>query len=395
MNHIIKCTLILLATILWGAPVAGQFQVGQMTITFNDPDRTGGFGDGGGPGRQIQTEIYYPADQAGENVEVAEGSFPIISFGHGFVMTWSAYANIWEFLVPAGYIVAFPRTEGSLAPSHEDFGLDLALVIDRIKAEGLNESSLLFDHVANTAAIMGHSMGGGATFIGAANNTNVQAVIGLASAETNPSAIAAAANVEAPLLMFAGSSDDVTPPGEHQIPIYNSTAAACKYLVNITGAGHCQFANSNGTCELGELFTSGNISISRAEQHATVNDYMLPWLNRWLKGDTEAQQTFVDLLLTDDRITFQEQCVVTSVQEGITALKMFPNPTTDFLFVQSEQKNNWNAVKIYDQTGKMLLVPSVSSNPLQIDVSSLPRGAYVLMASDKDGQLYQGQFIKE
>ncbi|MDG0973711.1 MAG: hypothetical protein P8O07_06080, partial [Crocinitomicaceae bacterium] len=43
-------------------------QVGTTTITFNDPARTGGFGSGGGAGRQIQTEIYYPATTAGTDV---------------------------------------------------------------------------------------------------------------------------------------------------------------------------------------------------------------------------------------------------------------------------------------------------------------------------------------
>jgi hypothetical protein len=45
--------------------VSAQFSVGHRTMTFNDPSRTGGFGSGGGAGRQIQTEIYYPAATAG------------------------------------------------------------------------------------------------------------------------------------------------------------------------------------------------------------------------------------------------------------------------------------------------------------------------------------------
>ena len=34
--------------------IAVQALVGHTTITFNDPTRTGGFGSGGGAGRQIQ-----------------------------------------------------------------------------------------------------------------------------------------------------------------------------------------------------------------------------------------------------------------------------------------------------------------------------------------------------
>ncbi|MCX6196443.1 MAG: hypothetical protein NTY55_07285 [Flavobacteriia bacterium] len=73
-----------------------QYQIGHTTFTFNDPLRTGGFGSGGGVGRQIQTEIYYPANTSGDNVSLASGRFPVITFGHGFAMAWSAYATIWQ-----------------------------------------------------------------------------------------------------------------------------------------------------------------------------------------------------------------------------------------------------------------------------------------------------------
>ena len=114
-----------------------QYQIGHRTSTFNDPSRSGGFGSGGGPGRQIQTEIYYPSYTAGENTAVATfPNFPVIVFGHGFAMGWDAYANIWQHLAPQGYILAFVRTEGSLipAPSHGDFGDDLALVATKMLA---------------------------------------------------------------------------------------------------------------------------------------------------------------------------------------------------------------------------------------------------------------------
>jgi len=51
-----KNSLILFAIVLT-FPVFAQFQIGHTTITFNDPSRSGGFGTGGGSGRQIQTEI--------------------------------------------------------------------------------------------------------------------------------------------------------------------------------------------------------------------------------------------------------------------------------------------------------------------------------------------------
>ena len=103
-----KCLLIFLIGLCASSFVVAQnLSVGHATLTFNDPTRTGGFGSGAGPGRQIQTEIYYPAAAAGENVAVANGQYPLIVFGHGFAMIWDAYSNIWNQLVPLGYIMAF------------------------------------------------------------------------------------------------------------------------------------------------------------------------------------------------------------------------------------------------------------------------------------------------
>ena len=110
-----------LALALLGLTICLQAQIGHTTITFADPSRTGGFGSGGGTGRQIQTEIYYPAATTGDDVPITGSNYPVIVFGHGFVMVWSAYQNIWEALVPQGYIVAFPRTEGGLPPSHQEW----------------------------------------------------------------------------------------------------------------------------------------------------------------------------------------------------------------------------------------------------------------------------------
>ncbi|TVR41124.1 MAG: T9SS C-terminal target domain-containing protein [Cryomorphaceae bacterium] len=393
MKFVFSLFSVLIISII-STPAVGQFQVGQTTITFNDPDRTGGFGSGGGPGRQIQTEIYYPASTAGTNVAVAGGTFPIISFGHGFVMTWSAYQNIWEFLVPQGYIVAFPRTEGGFSPSHLDFGLDLALVVERMEALNDEQSSLFFGHVAqNAAAIMGHSMGGGATMLGAAT-INVQAVIGLASAETSTSAIAAAADVTAPMLMLSGSSDDVTPPAEHQIPIFNASAALCKYHVTITGGGHCNFANSNFNCNTGELFTSGNITISRAEQQATMNDYVLPWLNRWLKDDVASLQDFTDLLWTDNRVTFVENCIATSVPEFEKEVSVFPNPASDVLNVELDESLMGAQLFLLDAVGRMVKEEAVLSTHTIFNVGGMPSGVYHLIIRKNDEEVIKVRWIK-
>lgn len=284
-----------------------QFSVGHTTITFNDPTRTGGFGSGGGAGRQIQTELYYPATTAGENVPIENGEFPVIVFGHGFAMTWEAYANIWEHYAPMGYILAFPRTEGGLfpGPSHSDFGLDLRIVGEKLIGLNSNAASLFYQKLNGSAAIMGHSMGGGASILAANGNSNIKTVVGLAPAETSPSAISAAAGVVVPALVFSGSSDGVTPPEEHHLPIYTGLNSLSKTYISITGGGHCYFANSNFNCDFGEATSSNGIAINRDEQHAIVYSLLDLWLDYTLKGNCPAYDEFLQLAAQGTAYTAQ------------------------------------------------------------------------------------------
>lgn len=284
-----------------------QFAIGNQTITYNDPDRTGGVGSGGGPGRQIECAVYYPATAAGANATVASGLFPIIVFGHGFAMEWSAYQNIWQHLVPQGYIMIFPKTEAALfpAPSHNDFGLDLALVSERLLSENSNTASPFYQKINGNSAIMGHSMGGGATVLAAQNNTNIKTIIGLAPAETNPSAIAAAENVSVPALVLSGSSDGVTPPNEHHVPIYDALGSACKSFVNLVGGAHCYFANTNVFCDFGESSASSGITLTLAQQQAFMNTLITPWLSYYLKDECLAYSQFYNAALASDLILTQ------------------------------------------------------------------------------------------
>lgn len=263
-----------------------QFPIGVRTITYNDPTRTGGTGSGGGPGRQIECAVYYPATSAGNNTPVADGVFPIVVFGHGFAMAWSAYQNVWEYLTPRGYIMIFPKTESAIfpAPSHNDFGLDLVVASNRLLADNSNQSSPFFEKINGKSAIMGHSMGGGATMLAAQNNDNIKTIIGLAPAETNPSAIAVTSNITVPALVLSGSADGVTPPIEHHLPIYNGLTSSCKSFVSLTGGAHCFFANTNTACDFGESTSSTGITITRAQQQAFMNSLIGPWLDFYLKG---------------------------------------------------------------------------------------------------------------
>ncbi|TVQ13681.1 MAG: hypothetical protein EA361_09200 [Bacteroidetes bacterium] len=288
--------LLLLFCLLSALPAGAQpYNVGQFQQTFIDPDRNN---------RAILTEVYFPAD---ENGNLVEGEFPLLVFGHGFVMTWSAYQNLWEYFVPRGYVMAFPRTESGFSPSHQNFGLDIAFLADAINELSDDPGSALFQGLNGKVAAMGHSMGGGAAVLAASYNPNITALLTLAPAETSPSAIAAAENVTIPSLIFSGSSDDVTPENTNQAPVFNALNSQAKTWISITGGGHCYFANYNFNCAFGESFSSGNITISRQEQQQATADFSILWLNYFLRDDCAALTVFQDSLQLSPRIAYQQE----------------------------------------------------------------------------------------
>jgi dienelactone hydrolase len=325
-NIMKKSTLIILAL----AFIVESFAqgIGRLSINFRDPSRTGGFSisgaasfPAGSSGRNIGTEIYYPATSTGANAPIVPGEYPVIVFGHGFAMAWDAYQNIWENLVPRGYIVAFPRTEGSLipAPSHSDFGRDLALVETLIQQMGTTSGNILFGNVSANGAIMGHSMGGGSSFLAGANNTSptLRTIVGLAPAETNPSAITAAASVTVDIVVLSGSADGVTPPASHHIPIYNAAASSCKFFFSLIGGGHCRFANANFNCDFGESSSGGPGSLTRAQVHGITYNIINPWLDFKLKGICSGWSDFQNFISTGANISVTQNCnydVIPNVQ---------------------------------------------------------------------------------
>ena len=359
-------------------------QVGHTQITFIiDTSRNN---------RSIPTEIYYPATVAGNNTPIAAGVFPVISFGHGFVMTWSAYENFWDDLVSEGYILAFPTTEGGFAPDHADFGADLKFLITEIQNNGAG-TSVPVSSVGITSAIMGHSMGGGSSFLAAENNSGISTMVSFAAASTNPSSISAAQQVSVPTLIFSGTNDCVAPPPQQQDLIYDSTAAAYKTQVYITGGGHCYFADYNFNCAFGELTCSPNPTITRAEQHAATSDFLKLWLAYYLKGDCNKANEFQDSLSSSARITFRQSQSIscpTGIQDESdiknNGFNIFPNPSGDNITIEflldEPSAIRIDIVNALGQTVNVLLEKKLESLKQEIKFSTrqigLTEGAYLI-----------------
>ncbi len=370
---------------------AQSYQIGHTTLTFIDATRGN---------RSVATEIYYPADVAGDNMPLTTQNtfqFPSLVFGHGFVMTWDAYQNFWQALVPNGYIMAFPKTEGSFSPSHLEFGKDLAFVINQINLLGTQSNSLFFNRVSNMNAVMGHSMGGGSSFLAVPLNSNIKTIVNFAAAETNPSAISAATSVTIPALLFSGANDCVTPPASNQLSMYSGMASLCKTYISIIGGSHCQMANSNTFCSIGEGSCTPAPTITRSVQHAKIMSYLLPWLNYQLKGNCLQGNVFDTQIVTDASITYQKNCIqctslLTEIFNNDKELVVFPNPATDYIIIKgSPQKEYW--ITVIDGNAKLLLNQKFKET-LTLDTTMFSVGFYIYEIKDTNNVITKGKFVK-
>lgn len=388
----IKIYLILFVILAIPNSNSQSFQIGHTTITFIDPSRNN---------RSIATEIYYPADVAGDNVALTTLNslkFPSLVFGHGFVMTWDAYHNFWEALVPNGYIIAFPKSEGSFSPSHLEFGKDLAFVINQMNILGTLNTSMFFNRVSPKNAVMGHSMGGGASFLSVPLNPNITTLVNFAAAETTPSAITASTSISIPSLIFAGANDCVAPSTTNQIPLYNGLTSACKTYISLIGASHCQMSNNNALCNFGENTCTPTPTISRSVQHAKMFSYLLPWLNYQLKSDCSQGAIFDSQIISDAEITYQKNCIqcnpfLSSEFNSLdNEIVLFPNPANDFIYIKGIDHKEY-LLKIRDTNSKVVLQLKISESQ-NIDISKLSSGVWFYEVIDSNQNRSIGKFIK-
>ena len=366
MNILKSFCLLFIFFTLSASCLTQTYPIGELELFMEDPDRND---------RLVTAEIFYPALSEG-SIFLAEGEFPMIVFAHGFVMPFDSYLNIRDHYVDKGYIVMFITTEGSFTPSHEDFALDINFMLEYIVFEGTtNTQSVLFDHFIPEVALMGHSMGGGASMLAANLSDHVKTVIGLAPAETDPSAIAASFLIEKPALIFSGSADAVTPASEHHLPIYDALSSDCKVFIDIIGGAHCYFANEDQACDLGELLSGGNIGISRAEQQEIMFEYSDAWLDNFLKHDDAGVMNLFQTDQNDSRVIINNDCEFTTSDDDIfeLAIQVYPNPLKDIIYLKNNEIER--EFKLYDSLGQLRKEGRVID---KIEVSNLDSQHYFL-----------------
>ncbi len=369
-----KIISLLVSIFLFSMLTQAQYQVGTQNLNVQDPARSN---------RTINYEVCYPAMTAGANATIATGQFPVIVFGHGFGIAVSEY-DVWcNAFASKGYIMIFPTTEGSVFPfpNHEQFSLDLSFLVDHF----LGASTPFPGSILGTSAIMGHSMGGGASWAATAGNPNVTTMVTLAAAETNApvSSIGAAPSITVPTLTLAGTSDCVVMAGGAPIDMYNALPTGPFHTyIDIIGGSHCQFGAASGfsICTTGE-FCGGFIPI--ADQHNQMLTLTCNWMDYYLKDDCQA---FLDL---QDYIDTNEGTLHNSMEMGtepVTACSSCANLDLDITFDGWANQTSWDIVDANNNVVASSGAYSTTNNGSALtEQTCLPDGCYTFNMYDSYG----------
>ena len=264
----ITCALASPTVALADNSLPGPYPVSQRTVTVTRANNS-----------TFTAQIRYPATSSAASAPFAAAAAPApaLTFGHGFLSAVDLYDSTMDHLASHGYIVIATTSEGSLFPSHSNFALDIRQCLTWLEQQNALKTSWLVGRVDTARfAVGGHSMGGGASALAAAADARIKCLVTLAAAETNPSAAAAAANVQVPSRFIVGSQDTIVAPATTQNQ-YNASDAP-RQFVTIAGGSHCGFIDS-------AIIACDSGSISRADQLAKTRALMLEFLDTHLRGD--------------------------------------------------------------------------------------------------------------
>jgi hypothetical protein len=236
---------------------------------------------------------------------------------------------------------------------------------------------------------MGHSMGGGATWLASTTSASVDCIAGLAPAETNPSAIAAATNATVPAIVFSGSTDAVTAPATNHIPIFEGTASACRIFVNILEGSHCGYADSGSLCDFGELGFSG---LSREEQQAITHDLLLAYFDFHLKEMATGNAVLQSYDSTQSNVDMLIECLSSVAQSDSQAILVFPNPCAESLFLESDAIGSM-IYSVMDLTGGVVAsgILMFCNKRAEVSTIQLTAGVYTIMLNNQAAMRFMKQ----
>lgn len=218
----------------------------------------------------VPSTYSYPA---GRDADVAEGTFPVVLFSHGFTGMRVQSSFLTSNLASWGMIVVsvdHPSRamenvlSGTASGDRGDSVDDMLQGLELLIAQGADPASIFNGHVdSERVAAVGHSAGGGTVLL-AANDDRVDGYVSMASgallggqADAGATTTTGAPLPARPSFFIGGSVDAVVPFETVTKPSFEA-APSPSLLWEIEGAGHnafddfCTFGNGTGIIGVAE-----------------------------------------------------------------------------------------------------------------------------------------------
>jgi predicted dienelactone hydrolase len=262
-----------------------------------------------GAPRVLDTVIWYPTAASGPidpgtgavadaPLDPSGGPHPLLVFSHGGCGLPNGGKYLMPLLASHGFVVAAPPHPGStffdyptcfttaaVIESALERPADVSFVLDALLAATADPASPFFGAIDGArAGIAGHSFGGYTVAAAVAGDARFRVAVLLA-----PAVSEALPPVGIPSLTMLGEVDSVgavagfdTDNGERRQAW--EAASPPKLLVEILDAGHFAFSD---VCFPGLSAVDCNfpVTLSQDEAHALVRRWVLPFLQRYLRGD--------------------------------------------------------------------------------------------------------------
>lgn len=255
--------------------------------------------------RQLDTYVFYPAPPGsgpvdpGANAVVdapldpSGGPYPVVMFSHGSCGYANQSAFLWPAVASRGYVVVAPPHPGNTIfdggtcgspnaqlASFVERPFDVVYALDRVLAGSADAAFLAGSLDADRIAMTGHSFGGLTTFRTVAMDPRFKVAVPMAPAiiGTPPLAI--------PAMLMVGAIDSVV-DNDAALALW-AQGATPRIAVSIEHAGHYAFSTG---CFPGPD-CNPPATLSQTEAHDLVRRWLIPFLDRYLRGNTAADAYF-------------------------------------------------------------------------------------------------------
>jgi hypothetical protein len=230
-------------------------------------------------------------------------------------------------------------------------------------------------------------MGGGSSFLGAANNSSIACLFNFAAAQTNPRSSLAAKTVTVPTLIIGGQNDCVAPALTNQNVMWDSTASSNKFAIILKNLTHCDFGNGTNTnCLFGQISTGCGSTVTNTLALKLYMNFLNPFLAANLKNDCVEATRFMDSVNLS-QVIFSKKllgtitCTSTKLNSfySYDNITVYPNPSKELVYITLENTNGSELkVELINILGQVQLSEIYKNKTLVLNLSLLTANIYSL-----------------